>query len=499
MKTNWYSPNRLSSFALISSPLLFLRRFVSSGWIIFVPLLLNFSWQKLWYLLLTMLGVSVLAILLGIIHYLNYKFWVTDKEVIVNEWFFRLKKISVPFDRIQSVSLEQTFLQKILDVYQVKIDTAGSSSDEVNLKALDIEQALEFKAFLQEKTTQDIDANAELDRPADATPLAHGEVNKNGRTLLQLGFGKLILVGLTVNHLKSSVYIFAGIFYIFQITERLRLEKYAANQIAESGVQFASLGLWLKLLGLFVAISLVVSLASSILKYYNLKFTDFGKYLVASHGLLKTSEVHLRERRIQKISLVQNPLQKLVNFQELRFKQVGKDVQSSLVIPGISSEIATDLLLEYSEGASASWKAKIDIHPSRSIFLLTQFALFSLFFIGVGFFFPISLILWPLLLVWSFLGIFYWRSFKFYQVNLLKTGLEKKTVFFEQREVFIRYEKIHAVVLSSNPISKIFGYRRVTLCTAGGNLHVSYLSPENAAYLRDFLLYKVELENKTWM
>ncbi|MCH8546637.1 MAG: PH domain-containing protein [Cryomorphaceae bacterium] len=496
---DWYSPNRLSSFALVSSPLMFLRRFFRSAWVIFIPVLVNFNWQMLWYLLFIVIVISVIAIVLGVVYYFNYKYWATDKEIIVHEWFFRLKKISVPFDRIQSVSLEQTFLQKIMDVYQVKIDTAGSSSDEVNLKALDIEDALAFKAFIQEKTTQNIEEKTVPVHTDESAPLTQTHAEKKGKTLLHHSFGKLMLVGLTVNHLKSSVYIFIGIFYLLQVTERLHLENYAFEQIAESGVQLGSFKLWLHFLSLFVAISLLTSLVSTTLKYYNLTLTDFGKYLVARHGLLKTSEVHLRERRIQTFSLVQNPLQRLVNFKELRFRQVGKDVKSSLSIPGVNSETATNLLKAYSEDAYRFYKTKIDIHSGRRVLIVGRFVLFTLAFLSAGLFFPIALIVWPLLFVWLILGIFHWRSLNYYHVHLLKTGLEKKTVFFEHEQIFIRYEKIQAVVLSSNPISKALGFKNLTVYTAGGKLSLSYLHPENAEYLRDYLLYKVERENKTWM
>lgn len=499
MEMNWYSPNRLSSFALISSPLMFLRQFFRSAWVLFIPLFVNFSWQILWYFLYAVIGISVIAIVLGVVYYFNYKFWATEKEIIVHEWFFRLKKISVPFDRIQSVSLEQTFLQKIMDVYRVKIDTAGSSGDEVNLRALDIEQALAFKAFLQEKTTQNIEEQVEPYQTDEAASLANTHAEKKGDTLLKHSFGRLVMVGLTINHLKSSVYIFIGMFYLLQVTESLHLEKYAFEQIAESGIQFGSLRLWLNFLGLFVAISFAASLVSTVLKYYNLTLTDSGKYLIASHGLLKTSEVHLRERRIQKFTLVQNPLQRLVNFKELRFKQVGKDVNSSLTIPGASSGIALNLLHDYSEGAYNSWMTNIDIHTSRRLMIVLRFSLFTLLFTAIGLLFPFGLVIWTLIFLWTVLGILYWRNYRYYHVKLLKTGLEKRTVFFEYEQTFVRYEKIQAVVLSTNPVSKSLGFRKITVCTAGGNLSLPHLSPENAEYLRDYLLYKVERENKTWM
>ncbi|MGY6561475.1 MAG: PH domain-containing protein [Luteibaculaceae bacterium] len=497
METNWYSPNRLSSFALISSILMFLRRIFSSGWIIFVPLLINFSWQKLGYLLLILLAVAVISIVLGIVYYLNFKFWITDKEIIVNEWFFRLKKVNIPFDRIQSVSLEQSFWQKMLDVYQVKIDTAGSSGDEINLKALDEEVALAFKAFIQEKTSFDITENKaiELDEETQETSKA----NKAGKTVLQLSIGKLLLVGLTVNHLKSSVYIFLFMFYILQFTERLHLERYAVNQITESGLHFGSLGLWLNLFGVFIAISLVVSVVTTFLKYYNLTLTDFDQYLIASHGLFKTSEVHMRERRIQKFTLIQNPLQALAQFKELRLKQVGADGKSSLNIPGIGSKKAEELFDEYNQNARSYFQSSIPIHGNRKLILGIRFGVLTFAFLGLGLFFKMALINWPLLFIWVFLGYLYWRNSVTYKITLMKTGIEKQAAFFEYKQEFIRYEKIQGLSLSTDPICKIFGYRNLQIYTAGGGLRLAFIPVEKALYLRDYLLYRVEREQKTWM
>ena len=59
-------------------------------------------------------------------------------------------KIAIQLNKIQQVSINQTILQRIIGVYKLEIDTAGSDSKEVTINALSHELAL----LLKEKLVQ---------------------------------------------------------------------------------------------------------------------------------------------------------------------------------------------------------------------------------------------------------------------------------------------------------------------------------------------------------
>jgi putative membrane protein len=497
---NWNQPQRLSSYAIFSSALLFMKWAFRLGWFLLIPLVLNFSWQSFRTAALVFLVLIVLAAIFGGIYYYFFKFWLDDKELVVEKWFFRLKRISIPYDRIQSVAIEQSFWQQIMDVYALKIDSAGSKEEEVLLHALDIEVANAFKIELQQRTQADIIAPSEVDGiEADNFDRAD---KKKGKTLVSIGFGKLLLLGISENHLRSSVYIFVFMSYLYQYKNYFGLERFAQQQLNEAAFNFKSLSLWINILGLFIVISLVLSLVKTILKYWNFKFKDFGQYYVASFGLFKTSETHLKHKRIQKVSLIQNPFQRLFNFWELHLTQVGASdaqQQGKLKILGVSQDLGREWLQSYTEESEVNLSQKVNIHPMRKRYIWSRLGLLLLIALGIAIYFQSAIYNWPLLVLMAFLGYLHFRSIKLYEINLFNHGLEKRSAFFEFEQNFVRFEKIQGVNYSNGPISKLFGFVDLKIQTAGGSLSIPYLPKREASYLRDFLLYKVESQNKPWM
>lgn len=497
VEVNWSKPQRLSSYAIFSSALLFMKWVFRFSWFLLIPLFINFSWESFKTAGISFLVLLLLAAIFGGIYYYFFKFWLDDKELVVEKWFFRLKRTSIPYDRIQSVALEQSFWQQIMDVYQVKIDSAGSKEEEVLLHALDLEEANSFKNELQSRTQADIIAPQKTGEQTDGT-----SGKQNGQTLVEIGFGKLLLLGISENHLRSSVYIFVFMSYLYQYKNYFGLERLAQQQLSEAAFDFKSLSLWINILGLFILISLVLSLVKTILKYWNFKFSDFGKYYVASFGLFKTSETHLKHKRIQKVSLIQNPFQRIFNFWELHLTQVGANdaqQQGKLIVPGISGELSKQWLQDYHEQPSEEPALAVKIHPMRRRYIMIRLGLLIAVGLGIALYFQSALVNWPLLVLLLLLGYLHFRSIKLYEINILWHGIEKRSAFFQFEQNFVRFEKIQGVNYGIGPISRLFGFVNLNIQTAGGGLSIPYLPKKEAQNLRDYLLYKVESQNRAWM
>ncbi len=496
-EVNWNKPQRLSSYAIFSSALLFMKWVVRFSWFLFIPLFLNFSWETFRTAGIGLLIAILLAAIFGGIYYYFFKFWLDDKELVVEKWFFRLKRISIPYDRIQSVAIEQSFWQQIMDVYQVKIDSAGSKEEEVILHALDLEEANLFKSELQSRTQADIIAPSPSELEDDQSV-----VDKKGKTLVEIGLGKLFLLGISENHLRSSLYIFVFTSYLYQYKSYFGLERLAQQQMSEAAFDFKSLSLWINIIGLFIIISLVVSLVKTVLKYWNFKFKDFGKYYVASFGLFKTSETHLKHKRIQKVSLIQNPFQSIFNFWELHLTQVGaNDAQQlgKLTVPGISRDLSQNWLKDYQQQPAEVSTLGVKIHSMRKRYILIRLSILIAIGLGIALYFQSALYNIPLLVLLLIVAYLHFRSIKLYAINVLSNGIEKRYAFFQFEQNFVRFEKIQGLSYGIGPISRLFGFVDLNIQTAGGSLSIPYLPKKEAQSLRNYLLYKVESENKEWM
>ncbi len=110
--------------------------------------------------------VLVLLLSLGysIKYFLNFKFHIDEKneEFVLQKGVFSTDVINIPFQKIQQVNFRRNILQRIIGVYSVVVETAGSQDKEVEIKALSEERANALADLLM--------AHAEEDR-------AEGEVD----------------------------------------------------------------------------------------------------------------------------------------------------------------------------------------------------------------------------------------------------------------------------------------------------------------------------------
>lgn len=113
---------------------------------------------KLWVYLL--FGFFVL--MFGWSYFSNYQlqkrngYSLRERDVIYRRGFLFEKVTVVPFNRIQHVSVERNFLDKILNLSTLKIFTAGGSGSDVNIPGLQPETA----TTLKEEVSQRIAAHA---------------------------------------------------------------------------------------------------------------------------------------------------------------------------------------------------------------------------------------------------------------------------------------------------------------------------------------------------
>ena len=101
------------------------------------------NWLKI-TLVLLLAGFIVLSVL----QYRKFYFYVRGNQLIIEKGVISRDKITVPFDRIQSVHINQNIVQRMLNVVALKIDTAGSAVKEMEIAALERSYARKVQEFL---------------------------------------------------------------------------------------------------------------------------------------------------------------------------------------------------------------------------------------------------------------------------------------------------------------------------------------------------------------
>ncbi|WP_417611989.1 PH domain-containing protein [Owenweeksia hongkongensis] len=502
---NLNEPQRQS---LVGVAVIFFKNLRVAANIFISVILVQFGTEiSFWGLGLKEVGFIIAGLFL-IISYLQYRrfyFYVVDDKFIMEKGLLSRDRITIPFDRIQTVNLNQNIIQQVLGVMAVKVDTAGSSEKELEISALPKSYARELQNFLIEKKEETKQEKGELETE---TSEAESKTNKTldlstKRPLVTLPIKDLLLVGLTENHLRTGLLVFAVINgYVWQFEEYL-LKPFEPFLEEQANTFMAS---WLILLPIavlaFLFISVLMSMIQSLLKYFNLEFFVDAKGVQLVSGLLKRAEYQIPNNKIQYLKWKSNPLRKLIGLRTLAVKQASPEdargTKGVVRVPGCRDEqleVVLDTFYPQAlEGTYTHYLPNQLLRLQHTIYfgiipsiLITGLGWFGwIFSLGALLYLPISL--------------FFIKKY-FYSVSMMVSSemlILKKGWVFPTRVAMPLY-KLQNVKLTQSIFQKQRNLASVTFYTAAGVEGFKHLPFEEAVELYDFLLYKIEVEDRGWM
>ena len=123
----------------------------------------------------------------------NFQFKIENEHFILKQGILKKTNTAIPFHRIQNINFKQNVVQQIIGVFEVSIETAGSSTTEISIKALSLQKATALKEVISKNTK-----------------LSEAEVIEEQHTkpLVRIGVKELFKVSLTENHLQNLLIFF---------------------------------------------------------------------------------------------------------------------------------------------------------------------------------------------------------------------------------------------------------------------------------------------------
>lgn len=192
---------------------------------------------------LIFLGIFlVISVFIFIFQYIKYKYFsyqIIEDELIIREGWLNKSETVVRFDKIHEVHLNQKFIHKIVGLYKVDIDTAGSDKVEISINGIDYHKALVIKDILTEKQ---IISEIRKDRVTDENL----EANDNF-TSLKISILTLFKIGITQNYLYTLSLMFAFSYQIIDFITDIFYEKRSdfVNQISEFSNTVSTIFFWI--------------------------------------------------------------------------------------------------------------------------------------------------------------------------------------------------------------------------------------------------------------
>lgn len=486
----YFQPSRQSPVAILLILARLIRSLIGQFWPVLLLLLLrrrSSSNGQFW--VWVGIAVTLLSVVRSLLTYFRTRFYIHEDEFILEKGGFTRRRLSVPLDKIQTITFQQTFLHRLFNVVSVEMDTTGAKGSEISLNALDRDKATILRDYLLRWKKENVNASPDQDETLAITP----EIE-----LLKLDLGALIRIGLSQNHLRSAAIIF-GLLASFAREIQPILGKSTYIYLEEEwGLTFDffwAFALWI--IVFFLLVSVIATLALTIVRFYNLRFIQTGEGFRLEAGLFTRREQAAYLPKIQFLRWSANPLQRIWGMYNLRFYQAaGHQLRGkqTLQVPGsYPHQIAAVQAAYFPEYDQMQWNW---YRPHRLYFYKRLFIFGFLPLLGLilktsfdfNWAWLVFTLLWLPVTAW-----WQWNLLLRKQYGLSKDGLWVKSGFFTQSQILLLWANVQGLEVQQTLVEKRYEISDLTFYTASGEVEIESLPLPLINYLRDYVLAKIEV------
>ncbi|MFV8344442.1 PH domain-containing protein [Flavobacterium sp. XS2P39] len=504
MGVDFSQPQRQSVVGILVMFFYTLQQYARALWPVIVIWIFKFDEINKTYLLLGAIGVFVSIGVVSYLKYLNFTFFLdTDnEEFIITEGVFNKTKTAIQLRKIQQVNINQSFIQKLIGVYELDVDTAGSNKKEGAIKAISHELALQLKSRLldnEKKKSANESPGSQLDE-VEERPLVVEH------PFIKISFLSLLKVGITSNYERSIALLLIFFTTLYENFQNFGDE---SNVYKEKMGAFIDGNLVLQTILIaivfFFCIVLVVNVIRVIFKYFDYKITRQKGSLLLSFGLLNTKSTIIKPEKVQITSVTRNYFQKKMGILEMKIKQASsgekEERKSAIEIPGCS-ESERDAVL------------KLLFHkiPEKGMQLRPNFRklIFSIFlsiglplsgFAGVGYWLESYIFEYSYLVPFYviFIGVIQYFKFKNNRLFISENFIIKQSGAWDVSDEIIEPSKIQAISTSQLFWHKNLNIGSITLHTAGGDISFQLGDYRILKEQVNLWLYEIETSDSNWM
>ena len=496
---NFSLPNKLDKKALFLVLGTTLYTVARAAWPIIALMVVKREFKS-WYFF-AVIGVIILATFVTkLINYFYFSYQVVGDELIIKKGWLNKSTTVVKLDKIHEVNLNQKFTHKIIGLYLVNIDTAGSSSTEIEINGIDFQKALALKDVLtssvetnQESTTILSDENQQViieDQPNDK---------------IKISLISLIKIGLTRNYLQTFGLLIA---FSFQIIDQLQDFFYKDDASVYDDLFEASYDQYLGLVGVaiffgLIALVVIFNLARTLLTYFNYQINLKDKHLTASYGLTDSHIISVPANKVQMFQFQQNYFQKLMNLFEVKIKQVesneNNQKKKGLIIPGANylelntlfNVIFSANLIDLKNGS----KPHIRVLAIKIAILCIPVIITLI----VLYFTDSLLFSWIILPFFSMGCLLIYMGYKNEKMVFKDDFVILKSGIWDISTTYLPFDKIQKVSISQSYFQEKRQIGSLNLYTAAGIVTLYYYDFNMLQRMVNEILYKIEKNKHSWM
>jgi putative membrane protein len=441
------------------------------------------------------IGIGVAAAAIGVaMSYIGWKrttYTIGETDIRVESGVFSRAARSVPYERIQDVSLEAKFLPRLLGLVAVKFETGAGGADDIALQYLTADDGEALRQLVRERRDDEVVGAAHSGDPeAPAAPAAASEA---GEVLFRMGPGRLINFGM----FEFSLAIFAVLGGLLQYVDNvvdfevLDVDLWY-RWLKDQGSTVATLGPYVQAIGALVGLAglAVIGVASGVIRTF---VRDWGFTLTRSargfrrqRGLFTRTDVVMPVHRVQGLVIGTGLVRYRFGWHSLSFVSLAQDdkEQSHVVAPFAKmaeiAPIAAAAGFRLPDTATAWHRASARHRTDKTVL---DAALFVIPTIAMAIFAPTGLFLIPLGLAVLAVGanLYAWE-FRRHAIDAAQVYASHG--FMSPKQAIATRLKLHSVEIAQGPLAWLRGYATVHLGLAGGSFAMHGVPLAEARRLR---------------
>jgi len=412
-----------------------------------------------WFYALIMIVVLFTILPSLLLSFIFFKFRITDKEIYINSGILAKKKRVIPLTKVQNVNLNQNFLQKILGLTRVQIETAGDIQAEAVLEFVSNQDAERISSIIKQYQSN-IEKAHEAERSNNDNYVL--TTNSQDEVLFQMTLKDILIYG---SMRFRPLFLIFGFWLYTTLQQFSSLNTQMTNFLEENVDNLKTLDLFT--LSGFIIISVVLIFLTSWIMdiiwtanvHYGFKLYSEKNKLIIKSGFLNKQMITIPFKKVQQISIISNIIKQKFGFYSLRLYTAGYGLQAKgndLAIPNSSLEKVYEVIDKIKNYRIPNEFLQISKKSIRRAFF--RYASGLLFLTGI-----ISYNNLYGLLILLFLPFLYYFAF---------LDWKNRGYFFENNTLFIKYgviiKKINIISLNKIQLMKTretFFQRRLGLAT----------------------------------
>lgn len=451
--------------------------------------------DRLWLALGVGLAASLIGSTFSFLHWRRLTYTIGETDIRVESGLFSRSARSVPFERIQDVSLEAKPLPRLLGLVSVKFETGAGGGEDMSLEYLTASEGENLRQLVRERRDEEL-AGQVADGTAAAAEAAT-PASSEGEVLFAMGPGRLLRFGLFEFSLAVFAVLGGALQYVDNVTD---LDVWNVDLwwgwLKEQGSAAASLGPYAQAVGVvaglagLIVIGFTTGVVRTVLRDWGFTLTRSARGFRRQRGLLTRTDVVMPAHRVQGLVIGTGLLRYRFGWHGLSFVSLAQDSEgeSHVVAPFAQMEELAPIVaaagFRLPDERTAWQRASKRQRTDKALLDAAPFVLAT---IPVAIFAPPGLFLIPLgaAVVAVAANLYAWEFRRF---ALSETQIFATSGFLSPTSRIATRLKLHSVEIAQGPVARRRGYATVHLGLAGGSFAIAGVPLAEARALRASVL-----------